>query len=125
MIQYIKLDKRAISLEKKSKESIGYDLRAMRKFSLWANQRKQVNTGIAIKFPEGYRGRVVIKKELAYRHGLTVIEGEASSTDEDEIKFTVANLGDKPIDVQDGEVIAELIIEKYYEAEFHQVEEFI
>mgnify|MGYP003640417377 FL=1 len=54
-----------------------------------------------------------------------MIEGEASSTDEDEIKFTVANLGDKPIDIQDGEVIAELIIEKYYEAEFHQVEEFI
>jgi len=125
MVQYKKLDSRATALEKENEESVGYDLRTMRKFSLWANQRKQVNTGIAIKFPEGYRGRVVIKKNLAYQYGLAVIEGEASSKDEKEIQFIIANLGDKPVDIQDGEIVAELIIEKDYEAEFHQVGEFI
>lgn len=97
----------------------------MQKFSLWPNQRKQVNTGVAIKFPEGYRGRIIIKKQLAYQHGLVVIEGKAPSTDESEVKFIVANLGEWPIDIQNGEEIAELVIEKDYEAEFHQVEEFI
>lgn len=125
MIQYRKFHSDAVAPKRGSDSDVGYELCSLSNSSVWGTQRKEIRTGISIYLPEGFFGKIVVKEELAKNFGINVIGGLVKSKCEDEIKFILVNQGDKPFDIQSGQPLAELVIQEFFEAEFHQVTEFI
>ena len=71
-----------------------------------------VSTGIAVKIPIGYYGRVASRSGLAVKNGLEVGAGVIDSDYRGEVKVLLRNLGSQPFEFKSGDRIAQLIIEK-------------
>ena len=97
--------------------SSGMDLRAFLQEPLVLNpgERALVATGIAIQLPEGYEAQVRGRSGLAVKHGVGLVNG-IGTIDSDyrgEIKVALINWGKEPLEIRNGDRIAQLVIAKY------------
>ena len=108
-------------------QSAGMDLRAFitEPIILGALDRALIPTGLYIEMPEGYEALVRPRSGLAIKHGITVLNspGTIDADYRGEICVELINLSDKPYTVEPGERIAQLVFNKYDQAEFIEVEE--
>lgn len=87
-------------------------------------ERVLVPTGIFIQIPKGYEGQVRARSGLSIKKGLTLVNG-IGTIDADytgEIKIPLINLSEENHVVMRGDRIAQLIIAKIEQAEWHEVE---
>lgn len=105
----------------------GADLVARESLTLAAGGgRALVPTGIAIALPDGYAGFVLPRSGLALRHGVTVVNGPGliDSGYRGEVCVVLTNTDpDKPYDVERGDRIAQLVVQRVETAEFEVVDE--
>ena len=103
----------------------GYDLYARTDVRLApAGGRALVPTGIALAIPEGYAGFVQPRSGLALKHGVTCLNtpGLIDAGYRDEISVLLVNLDPHvAFDVQRGERIAQLVIQRVEEVEWDEV----
>ena len=88
--------------------------------------RALVPTGVRIAIPSGYAGFVQPRSGLALRHGVTLANspGLIDSGYRDELAVILINTDpDKDFEVQRGDRIAQLVIQRVEEAGFDLVEE--
>src|SRR5438445_4531565 len=92
--------------------SAGLDLRADVPVSLAPGERALVPTGLAIAIPPGYEGQVRPRSGLALRDGLTCLNspGTIDADFRGELGVILANLGQKPVSLERGHRIAQLVI---------------
>jgi dUTP pyrophosphatase len=94
----------------------GYDLTARTASRLEpGGGRALVPTGIALAIPDGYAGFVQPRSGLALRHGVTCLNtpGLIDAGYRDEISVLLVNLDPAaPFDVQRGDRIAQLVIQR-------------
>jgi dUTP pyrophosphatase len=88
--------------------------------------RALVGTGIALALPEGYAGFVQPRSGLALRHGVTCLNspGLIDSGYRDELRVLLVNTD--PVadyEVQRGDRIAQLVIQRVERADFEAVDE--
>lgn len=78
-----------------------------------------------IELPEGYEAQVRPRSGLAIKYGITVLNspGTIDADYRGEICVELINLSNKPYIVKFGERIAQLVFNKYEQAEFIEVEE--
>jgi dUTP diphosphatase len=90
----------------------GLDLRADAAVTLAPGERALVPTGISIAIPEGFEGQVRPRSGLALREGVTCLNspGTIDSDYRGEVGVILANLGQKPVALQRGDRIAQLVI---------------
>jgi dUTP pyrophosphatase len=104
----------------------GYDLYARAEARLTpGGGRALVPTGIAIAIPEGYAGFVQPRSGLALRHGVTCLNtpGLIDSGYRDEISVLLVNLDPRlAFDVNPGDRIAQLVIQRVHDVEWDEVE---
>jgi dUTP pyrophosphatase len=81
-------------------------------YSLKSGFRCMFNTGLVIRVPKGFYGRVAPRSGLAVKYGIDVLAGVVDSDYRGELKVVLHNLGDRPVEFQTGDRIAQLIIEK-------------
>src|SRR5262249_34633478 len=89
-----------------------------------AGGRALVPTGIAIAIPAGYAGFVQPRSGLALRHGVTCLNtpGLIDAGFRDEISVLLVNLDPSAaFDVQRGDRIAQLVIQRVYDVEWNEV----
>ncbi len=113
----------------------GYDLFSTQYETLEPFQRKLISTGINIKIPEGFYGRIAPRSGLACKKGIDVMAGVIDSGYRGEIKVLLINFNFegynlKPnafeamfgsanrMEIKPGERIAQLIIEKCHTVEW-------
>ncbi len=87
--------------------------------------RAMVPTGIALALPFGYAGFVQPRSGLALRHGVTCLNtpGLIDSGYRDELSVLLVNTDPEvPYQVQRGDRIAQLVIQRVESAEFVEVE---
>jgi len=124
-IQIKKLSNLAKIPEKGSAGAAGYDLSSIESGWLRPGERKLFKTGIAIKIPEGYYGRIAPRSGLALKQGIDVMAGVIDSDYIGEVGVILINLanGDETesVSIKEGQKIAQLIIELYEDAEFEEV----
>jgi dUTP pyrophosphatase len=74
--------------------------------------RAAVATGLAIEIPPGFEGQVRPRSGRALAEGLALINspGTIDSDYRGEVKVLLVNLGDRPIRIQPGDRIAQLVI---------------
>ncbi|MBM6775286.1 dUTP diphosphatase [Olsenella profusa] len=93
----------------------GLDLRANEDVTLAPHERRLVSTGLAVAIPEGFAGFVQPRSGLALNQGLSMANtpGLVDSHYRGELKVCAVNLDDeKPITIERGERIAQLVIQR-------------
>lgn len=104
----------------------GADLRSRVDFTLDPGERALVPTGLALALPEGYVGLVHPRSGLAVKHGITIVNapGTVDSGYRGEIMVTLLNTDStKPFQIKRGDRIAQLVIQRYEQANFVVVAE--
>ena len=88
--------------------------------------RAVVPTGVALAIPTGYAGFVQPRSGLALRHGVTCLNspGLIDAGYRDELAVLLVNTDpETPYEVQRGDRIAQLVIQRVETAEFVEVED--
>ena len=102
--------------------SAGVDLRADTAVTLLPGERALVPTGLVVAIPEGFEGQVRPRSGLALREGITCLNspGTLDCDFRGEVGVILANLGQKPVTLQRGERIAQLVIAPVERAELRE-----
>ncbi len=107
--------------------SAGVDLRANidAPIVLKPLERCLVKTGLFMAIPVGYEGQVRPRSGLALKSGITVLNspGTIDADYRGEVGVILINLSNEPFTIQDGERIAQLVVNKCEQAEFCLVNE--
>lgn len=96
----------------------GYDLTFApdagegRSLLIAAGEREMVPTGLAMAIPNYHYGRVAPRSGLAVKKGLDVMAGVIDSDYRGEVKVVLVNLSNQDVIIDEGDKIAQLIIEK-------------
>jgi dUTP pyrophosphatase len=87
--------------------------------------RAAVPTGLALEIPEGFEVQVRPRSGLAIKKGLTIVNapGTIDSDYRGELKVLLVNLSTETVRVENGERIAQLIMQKVEQAEWAWTEE--
>ena len=109
-----------------TEQSAGMDLRANLEepIVLKPLQRCLVPTGLFIALPADYEAQVRPRSGLALKHGVTVLNspGTIDADYRGEIRVILVNLSDTEFVIQDGERIAQMVIARYEQSEWEEVE---
>ena len=107
--------------------SAGMDLRANLSESIILKpfERTLVKTGLFMELPVGYEAQVRPRSGLALKKGITVLNspGTIDADYRGEIGVILINLSNEDFVIENGERIAQLVIAKYEQAEFIEVNE--
>lgn len=105
--------------------AVGYDLTYAgdRLMGVGVDAQNTVPTGIAVKIPDGYYGRVAPRSGLAAKQGIDVLAGVIDPDYRGEIKVILYNHGSAPMWIEPGDRVAQLIIEAVATPEVEQVED--
>jgi len=83
-----------------------------------------IPTAFAVAVPKGFEAQIRPRSGLAVKHGIGIINspGTIDSDYRGEVKIAVINLGEKSYTFHRGDRIAQMIIERVYQAEIKLVE---
>ena len=108
-------------------QSAGMDLRANidAPILLKPLDRKLIPTGLHIALPEGYEAQIRPRSGLAIKKGITVINtpGTIDSDYTGDVGVILVNISNEDFVVQPGDRIAQIVINKFEQAEFEVVKE--
>ena len=83
-----------------------------------------VPTGFAMALPEGFEAQIRPRSGLAVKHGIGIINapGTIDADYRGEVKIALINFGAVPVTIRRGERIAQMVIQKVWQAKIHVVE---
>ncbi len=106
--------------------SAGLDLRANlnEPIALKPGERTLIKTGLYMELPDGYEAQVRPRSGLAFKHGITVLNspGTIDADYRGEIGVILINHGDSDFLIENGERVAQLVIAKYEQIEWSEVD---
>ena len=124
-VQIINKSKHALP-QYATSSSAGMDLRANlnEPIVLKTLQRCLVPTGLYIALPEGFEAQIRPRSGLALKKGITLLNtpGTIDADYRGEIGVIVVNLSTEDFVIEDGERIAQMVIARYEQAEWQEVE---
>ena len=108
-------------------QSAGMDLRANIDAPILIKplDRKLIPTGLHIALPEGYEAQIRPRSGLSIKNGITIINtpGTIDPDYTGDVGVILVNISNKDFVVQPGDRIAQMVINKFEQAEFEVVEE--
>jgi dUTP pyrophosphatase len=109
-----------------TEQSAGMDLRANIEESIVLKpmERRLIPTGLYIALPAGYEAQVRPRSGLALKKGITVLNspGTIDADYRGEIGVLLINLSQEEFVINDGERIAQMVIERHEKVDFIEVE---
>jgi len=83
-----------------------------------------IPTGVAIALPPGFEVQIRPRSGLAFKHGISIINapGTVDADYRGEIRIGLINLGKEAYTVHRGDRIAQMIVQKVYQAELEVVD---
>lgn len=107
-------------------QSAGMDLRAnlSEPITLESLERAIVPTGLFIELPSGYEAQIRPRSGLAAKKGITLLNtpGTIDADYRGEIGVIMVNLSKEPFTIENGERIAQMVIAKYEQIQWDEVE---
>ena len=91
--------------------SIGFDIHSFNELVINKFCTKKIETGFSIELPKGYYGRIAERSSMSLMN-LKIGGGVIDPDYTGEIKVIITNLNTKPVVIEKGQHIAQLIIEK-------------
>lgn len=109
-----------------TEESAGMDLRAFvsEPITLKPLERKLISTGIRIKLPQGYEAQIRPRSGLALKKGISICNaiGTIDSDYTGILGVILINLGNEDFTINNGDRIAQMVINKYEQIEWNSVD---
>lgn len=104
----------------------GADLRSTERVLIPAGEHKLVSTGVAVQLKPGLAGFVYSRSGLAAKNGVFVLNapGLIDSGYRGELKVILANFSQHDFMVEEGDRIAQFVVQEVLSPEFHTVEAF-
>lgn len=107
-------------------QAAGLDLRANldSPVALKPLGRALIKTGLFMELPEGFEAQVRPRSGLAYKNGITVLNapGTIDADYRGELGVLLVNLSEETYVIQDGDRVAQLVIAKFEQASWEEVE---
>ena len=107
-------------------QSAGMDLKANidNPITLTPGARVLIPTGLFMELPIGYEAQVRPRSGLAIKKGLGVLNspGTIDADYRGEVCVILINLSAEPFEIQDGERIAQMVVARYEQAQWTEVE---
>lgn len=122
-LQVKRLDKAAKLPVLGSANAAGYDLHALSGATVPARGKVLVSTGLAFAIPVGNYGRIAPRSGLAAKHSIDVGAGVIDADYRGEVKVLLFNLSDTDFAINEGDRIAQMIIEKYTPTDLVEMDE--
>ena len=124
-VKFKKLNEEAIIPEFKTAGSAGMDITSIEDVTLNPGQFKIVKTGLACAIGEGYEVQIRPRSGMACKYGITVINtpGTIDSDYRGEIGVGLINLSAGQFDINKGDRIAQLVVNKIEQPEIEIVDE--
>ena len=93
--------------------------------SLAPMERALIPTGVAIALPEGFEAQIRPRSGLALKEGLTLANspGTIDSDYRGEIQLVAINLGRRPVVIQRGQRLAQMIVQRVIRVQWQETEE--
>jgi len=123
IIPFQKLSDKAHIPTQATSSDAGYDLYTTETYVLKPGERKLFKTNISTAIPHGYYGRIAPRSWLAYKHGIDVLAGVIDSGYRWDIWVILINFGNEDFPVNEGDKIAQFIIEKCHYVEWQEASE--
>ncbi len=101
----------------------GFDLYAARRITVAGNTVKHVLTGVAFQIPDGYFGKIYDRSGFGSRTTLSVKAGVIDSGYRGDVRIVMANTGPYPIQIAQGEKIAQMVLLPIPDFELKEVKE--
>ena len=109
-----------------TEQSAGMDIRANlnEPIVLKPLQRCLVPTGLYIALPKGFEAQIRPRSGLAIKKGIGVLNspGTIDADYRGEVCVILINLSAEPFEIQDGERIAQMVVARYEQAQWTEVE---
>lgn len=88
-------------------------------------ERRLIPTGLYIALPEGFEAQIRPRSGMALKRGITLVNapGTIDADYRGEIQLAVINLSPEPVEIRDGERIAQMIVARYERIEWQPEEE--
>ena len=106
---------------KGSKNAAGYDLYSSEKTTIKSNDKKLISTQISMNIPNGCYGRIAPRSGLAAKNFIDVGAGVIDSDYRGEIKVLLFNFSNSDFEIEEGDRIAQIIIEYVVPTEIIEV----
>ncbi len=92
--------------------------------ALASSQIALIPSGFALALPAGFEAQIRPRSGLAVKHGIGIINspGTIDADYRGEIKVAVINLGTEDYTIRRGDRIAQMVIQRVYQARFSVVE---
>ncbi|MGA6926178.1 MAG: dUTP diphosphatase [Desulfosarcina sp.] len=84
-----------------------------------------VPTGFAMALPDGFEAQIRPRSGLAVAHGISVVNapGTIDADYRGEVKIALINLGHQPVTLRRGDRIAQMVIQRIYQARISIVDQ--
>jgi dUTP pyrophosphatase len=122
MSPVVKVEGDGVLPEYASDGAAGADLRAREAVLLPSGGRAAVATGLIVEIPPGHVGLVWPRSGLAVRHGIDTLAGVIDSDYRGEVRVVLVNHGPEAFQVQPGDRVAQLLLQRVERATFHRAE---
>jgi dUTP pyrophosphatase len=107
--------------EYSSTGAAGADLRASEALEIAPGARAAVPTALRLQIPPGHVGLVWPRSGLAVRHGIDTLAGVVDSDYRGEVRVVLVNHGEAPFRIENGDRVAQLLVQKVERAAFAAV----
>ena len=103
----------------------GMDLFSTDNYLIKPSKRLLISTGIAVEIPEGYELQIRPRSGLALKKGISIVNtpGTLDSGYRGEIGVILINHGEEDFGINEGDKIAQAVLNKIEIAEVEEVEE--
>lgn len=118
-----KLDDGAKLPTRGSEHAAGYDLHSAEDLLLPPYSQVVVSTGLSVAIPEGHYGRIAPRSGLAVQYRINIQGGVIDQDYRGEVKVLMMNHGPAIVEIDKGQRIAQLILERISTPEAEWAEE--
>jgi dUTP pyrophosphatase len=125
-IKFMRISQDAVLPAKAHFDDACFDLYASENRSIWGGRTAIVCTGFNIAIPEGYVGLVCSRSGLSANKALFVLNapGVIDAGYRGELKVILYNLHERPFEINVGDRIAQLMLQKVPDCMVAEVESF-
>jgi dUTP pyrophosphatase len=124
-VQIKKLVDNAIIPAYQTPHSAGFDLHSIEDYTIQSGERALIKTGLSLALPEGFELQIRPRSGIAYKHGITVLNtpGTVDSDYRGEVMVLLINHSNDEFVIQEGERIAQGVINEIIQASFDVVDQ--
>ena len=125
-IRFMRISGQAVLPSKAHFDDACFDLYASENRSIWGGRTALVCTGFNIAIPEGYVGLVCSRSGMSANKAIFVLNapGVIDAGYRGELKVILHNLHERPFEVEIGDRIGQLMLQKVPECMVQEVESF-